>query len=221
MCMEQEHNPKQTGTISKIEVQKKNKQRYNIYIDGDYAFAVHEDILISQRLQKGKEITASELDVITAEEQYKKAERAAYHYLSYRPRTRKEIKDSLLRKDVEAGIVEQILDKLETEGYINDLDFALRWVSERIQLKLKGPLVLKEELRQKGISSRDIAEALGQLEYEEQVDACMRLAEKKWDQVKKRYTEKREQKHKLMMYLQRRGFSFEVIQPVIQRLEES
>ncbi|MDQ0164798.1 RecX family transcriptional regulator [Bacillus horti] len=219
--MEQEHNPKQTGTISKIEVQKKNKQRYNIYIDGDYAFAVHEDILISQRLQKGKEITASELDVITAEEQYKKAERAAYHYLSYRPRTRKEIKDSLLRKDVEAGIVEQILDKLETEGYINDLDFALRWVSERIQLKLKGPLVLKEELRQKGISSRDIAEALGQLEYEEQVDACMRLAEKKWDQVKKRYTEKREQKHKLMMYLQRRGFSFEVIQPVIQRLEES
>lgn len=221
MCEEQSHIGNVAGIISKIERQKRNAQRYNIYIQDEYAFSVHEDILISHRLLKGKEITAEEFHLIIAEEETKKAERAAYHYLSYRPRTRKEMNEYLKGKGLALPTIEHTINKLLSEGYLDDRYFAQKWVSERLRLKKKGPLLLKEELKQKGISSALVEEALHSIEHEDQIEACLPLAEKKWNQLQNKCIDRREQKHKLIGYLQRRGFSFDVIQSVVHRLEES
>lgn len=223
MSYDEESKPERIreGIITKVERQKRSAERYNIYVQDEYAFAVHEDVLLAYQLLKGKEITLEEIKLILEEEKHKKAERAAYYYLGFRPRTRKELEDYLIRKEYTRETVRDVIHKLEAEGYLNDTDFAQKWAAERLRLKQKGPLLIKEELKQKGVALSVIEAALQQVEYEEQEAACLRTAEKKWKQIKNKYSERYEQKQKLMLYLQRRGYTFDLIRATVEKLEES
>lgn len=221
MSQEQNQEVHIEGLITKIERQKRNLERYNIYVQGEYAFSVHEDVLVSFQLLKGKEITLQELKQVLVEEENKKAERAAYYYLGFRPRTIKEMQNYLLTKGYEAEIVQRIINKLIAERYLDDEEFARQWVAERLRLKQKGPFVLREELRQKGVEQSLIEKALGFLEDEEQLEACLRIAQKKWNQLKNKEAETFVQRQKLMIYLQRKGYSFDIIQSAVAKLEES
>jgi regulatory protein len=209
----------QAGIITRIEQQKRNKHRFSIYVDGEYSFAVHEDVLISCRLLKGKEIDVAEWEYIIIEEEKKKAERVGLHYLSYRPRATKEMVLHLASKDFTSEIIDTLIERWTQVGYLNDHTFAKQWLEERIRLKKKGRLLLREELKQKGVSSNIIDQVMVTVDQDEEFRACLELAQKKKRMIKE--TEKRKAKQKLYAYLQRRGYPFEMIQTVLLKLEES
>jgi regulatory protein len=212
------HNP-QSGLITKIERQQKNKKRYSIYINEEYSFSVHEDVLISHSISKGDEIDGNGLKQILKEEEKKKCERLGLHYLSYRPRTVAEMVRHLKAKEYDEDTIDDLTQEWIKLGYLDDLAFAKQWVEERVRYKKKGRLLLREELKQKGVSTKIVHEVLDHVDQEEEYKACLELAQKKIKTLKNLVDQK--EKYKLYSYLQRRGFTFELIQSVLLELEES
>lgn len=212
-------NTPQSGLITKIERQQKNKKRYSIFINEEYSFSVHEDVLISQSIRKDQKVERVELEQILKEEEKKKCEHVGLHYLSYRPRTVAEMVRHLKNKDYEISAIDELIQEWSHLGYLNDHSFAKQWVEERVRYKKKGRLLLREELNQKGISTKIIHEVLEGIDAEEEYKSCLELAQKKIKTLKG--IEEQKEKFKLYSYLQRRGFTYELIQSVMLELEES
>nr|WP_236838553.1 regulatory protein RecX [Caldalkalibacillus salinus] len=126
----------------------------------------------------------------------------------------------LLQKGYEQELIEALIDQWKKQGYLDDEKFAMQWVTERLRTKRKGPYVLQEELRQKGIATIYIERALAQIEEETQRTSCLALAEKKWRTLAQEKDE-RKRKQKLILYLQRRGYTYDIIQSILPNVIES
>lgn len=210
----------QQSIVTKVERQQRSQKRYNVYVDHQYAFSVHEDTLVSWRILPGKPISVDEWESILFEDEKKKAESKGLKYLAFRPRTTYEMNVFLKEKGYNPELVDELLAKWEKEGYLNDQLFAEQWFHERLSNQLKGPLLLKEELRKKGIPEHLVERALHTLDADLENIACRKLARKKWAKLTSVPNLER-RKYKLMAYLQRRGFRYETINVVVEELQES
>ena len=131
--------------ITKIEIQKKRKDRYNIYIDDEFKFGVDENTLIKFDLQKGREIADAEVEEIENEEIVVKAFSSAIRSLKLRDHSEKEIRDKLKQKEFNNSVIEKAIAKLYKLDFLNDERFARIWVSDRIKLKPKGKKALDKK----------------------------------------------------------------------------
>jgi len=199
--------------ITKIEVQKKRKDRYNIFIDGVFRFGLDEGVVARLGLYEKKEIDEEEIEQIEKEEVVAKAFNAAVNFLKNRERSRKEIKDKLKTKDYSENVIEKVLEKLERLDIVNDKRFAEMFVRDRMKLKPKGKKVLSLELAQKGIDKNIIEEVLQDLLGG---DSELELAKRVLGKVEKKYAglEGREKKDKIIKYLLSKGFAYNIIEEI-------
>lgn len=206
------------GKITALRVQVNDPQRVNLFIEGSFALGVSLNTVAKEALFVGKELDEEAFERLAASETADKSFQAALRMLEARPRSVAEIRDKLRRKEFEPEAIERTLDRLNTLGLIDDADFARRWVENRMLMNPRGKGALRNELRRKGID-RDIAEAVlgdGELlgDQGEQALAVGRVALHKYANASDKLIFIR----KLGGYLQRRGFSFDTIRPVIDTL---
>jgi regulatory protein len=204
--------------ITKISIQQKNKERYNIYTDDGtgekYAFSVHQDVLISEQLQKGTEIDELDLEEIIFADDISKAFQQAVNYLSYRMRSTLEIIQYLKDKDVNEPVIQETIQKLRELKFLDDRAFAEAYVKTHSNISSKGPVILRKELVQKGISSSIIDECLELLTLECQIQIATKLAEKA---IKKaNLSSEKMIKQKINEALMRKGFTSEIISIVVE-----
>jgi regulatory protein len=102
--------------ITQLSVQKKNPHRRSIFLDGEFAFGLNEEIVAKYNLRVGSELENADLLQILQKEEALKAKDAALNYLSVRARSRKEIVDKLTQKGYDRNIVAQVADDLEKMG---------------------------------------------------------------------------------------------------------
>ena len=190
--------------ITKIESQVKNKGRYSVFVDEKFAFGISELGLISSKIRTGQEITAAELESLKDDAKLDKLYNLTLSLIMRRPRSRWEIQDYLRRKKAEEPDSASILKLLEEKGFINDSDFARRWVENRRLLKSISRRKLELELRQKRVPGDLIKQALEEDETDE-LEVLKREVEKKRQQT--RYKDDL----KLMQYLSRQGYSYDNI----------
>ena len=165
--------------ITKIEVQKKRKDRYNIFIDDEFRFGLDEGTLIKFDLRKGIEVSEQEIEKIENEEVNAKAFNAAASFLKTRERSCKEIRDKLKTKEFSENAIEKVLEKLERLNIVNDKRFTEMFVRDRMKLKPKGKRVLFQELSQKGIDRYIIEDVLNEmLDGDNEIDLAKRVLEK-------------------------------------------
>lgn len=204
------------STITKITTQKKRKQRYNIFIDGKYAFAVDENVLVEYKLAKGLKLEASEIIKLLDAESLQASYVTAIHYLSFRQRSRTEIERHLLKKEIDPDHIEIVLNRLDKESLLNDLEFAKSFVQERMRQKKKGPRIVISELFERGISKENIDEAIQLMTFNDQYDIALESAEKRARKPKKESVQK--QKEQIRTVLMRNGFDNDVISEVMQNI---
>ena len=208
--------------ISKISTQKKNTERYNIFLDHgqgeEYAFSVDEAVLVKFHLRKDLELTKDQIEEILYEDQIRKGYQLAINYLSYRMRATKEMINYLKTKELDSNNITSVVDRLTKENYLNDGDFAKAFVRSRKNLTLKGPGVIRRELIEKGMSEKEINEALKLYSYEEQVEKATTLLQKKSSKQLK--TSRIDQERKMYTLLLSQGFSTEVVQLVLNEAKE-
>lgn len=135
-------------------------------------------------------------------------------YLSYRPRSEKEIIDYLTKKKIDEEIQRQIINKLKTYNFINDLEFVKFWIEQRVKFKHKPLRAIEYELKQKGIDGNLINDAMGKFDKNVfDLENAKKLAERKLDFYRNLDPKKR--KEKVMNYLLRKGFSYDVVKKAL------
>jgi len=209
--------------VTQVEPQKKNPNRFNIFLDGKFAFGADEDLVVNRRLIVGKEIDPGDLDKILIEAEVGKLMDRVYGLLSIRARSEKEIKDYLKtasykrklkgEEPISEMVANAVIDRAIQKGLINDLDFAKAWAESRS--KTRGWQRVKQELFQKGIA-RDIVDELNDSNHfrEDEQKTAERLLEKKnrlWSNLPEM-----EFRRKATDYLMRRGFEYGVAKAVVE-----
>jgi regulatory protein len=199
------------GKITRIEQQKKKKNRVNIYIDGEFALGLYKDTVIKFHIYENKEITPEEISSIKEFEEFTDAKEKVLNFISYRERSRKEIKDYLSNKEIRQEITNKVLEDLMRSGLIDDRRFAASWMKNRNKINPKGNFALKIELQEKGIKEDEIEKLLENIDEKENARKVLKKAVKK-------YGKKISAKSKIMEYLRRRGFSINISIEVLNEL---
>jgi regulatory protein len=196
--------------ITAIKQQVKRADRYSIYIDGKYSFSLSEGGLLNTGLSINQEFSKEGLAELKDRAVIDKGYGRALNLISHRPRSEWEIRDYLIRKDYGEDTTNKIVNMLSGRGYINDTEFARRWVANRRLLKSISKRRLMLELRQKRIADEIIQSVLNNDETDEH-EVLRELVERKRKQTKY------QDNLKLMQYLVRQGFSYDDIKSVINK----
>lgn len=203
--------------ITKISPQKKSG-RFNLFVDGKFAFGITEFTLLANNLKENKQLSQSDLDkLLTKEKQSYYLDRAS-SFLAVRPRSEKEVIDYLIKKIVksegvkyaeasQSPLVGRILKSLKKYDYINDSDFANWFLKSRLANNPKSIKLIKMELKQKGIK----AEILKSLNFKSSQDnkSAIKVVEKKVPRWQK--LPALEYKKKFYAYLLARGFDYDTV----------
>ncbi|WP_152392540.1 regulatory protein RecX [Paenibacillus guangzhouensis] len=203
--------------ITAVELVPRKKRRYQIFVNGEPAFTVHEDIMVKYRLLKGSTIDHEELLPIMVADELQQAYVQSIRYLGRKPRTSHEIQQQLTQKGFEAELIERVIQRLRDERLIDDNLYAKQWTDQRVRNHKKGRLMIKHELQQKGIDKSDIAQAMEELNVEDEQESAYRVGLRKWQSTK---GERYERKRKVAAFLMRRGFPSHVVRNAVQRIME-
>jgi regulatory protein len=198
--------------ITKLKTQK-DRNRVNLYLDHQFAFGLSLKEVVKLGLTVGQKLTEEEVEKLLFSRQEEKLYQKTLNFLSYRPRSEKEIKDYLVRKRANPKIQTSILKKLRKLNFINDEDFARWWLEQRMSFRPRGKPLLRRELFQKGIEKKIIDSLISQISPFSQINSARKIMAKK----KKLYQNLPLQKlrQKLFSLLARRGFEFELIKEAI------
>jgi regulatory protein len=201
-------------TITKIEKQKRNKDRWNVFIDGIFACGINSDTFLKYQLKTGDNIDENMLREIRNFDEYLFSKKIAFDFLSYRIRSEKEIKDKLKGKDISQSSIERTIEHLKELKLINDEEFARQLITEKLSGKPVGKSVLRQKLVQKGISFAQSDEILKEFFSE---DDEKEFVKTNFDKYFRRVEglEKQQKRKKMFDYLARKGFDFEIIKQVI------
>jgi regulatory protein len=149
-----------------------------------------------------------------ANKELTKARNTAYRYLTYRPRSRAEIIQKLHDKEFNEAIIEAVLADLARLGYVNDRQFANQWARSRIRLRGFGRRRIEQELKHKGIDREIIREVFAEVFVDEtEIETAKLVAGKKINTMKALDRETR--RRRLAGFLERKGFSFEIIGAIL------
>lgn len=147
--------------------------------------------------------------------EFEKFYNKALRFLSFRPRSEKEIIDNLKKRKASLPIIEKVISKLKEQNFVNDLEFAKWWIEQRDNFKPRSERLLKLELKQKGIEG-NILESLDFLEKD--LGKAKKLVEKRIKNVQ--HLAKHEAYQKLQRFLVAKGFNFETIKEAIDEVYE-
>lgn len=198
------------GKITALKIQQRNKERVNVYLDDEYAFAV--TTLVAAAFKKGQYLTDDEIGQLKSQDEQNKAYQQAIRFLGFRSRSQQEMMSYLGQKGYPSEVVAATVDRLVNEQYLDDENFARLWLENRERFRPRGQRALRYELKQKGISNEVIEAVLIDLDEEE---LAWTAVEPKLPQWRKLPGE--DFKKKLLGFLSRRGFSYEVAHTVIDR----
>lgn len=149
-----------------------------------------------------------------------RAKNAAYRLLTYRPRSRKELEDKLRDKEFSEDIIKTVIGFCAQFGYVDDTRFARQWAFSRTRLRGFGRRRIGQELRNKGIGPEIIREVFAEVFSEEsEIETAKRVAGKKLNTMGSLDRETR--RRRLAGFLERKGFSFEIIRDVLNNTDNS
>lgn len=201
--------------VTAINRQKRiGSNRFNVSLDGVYAFTISDLDLSMSGIRIGQELNETEVAEYTSQAKSAKAYALALRYLGVRLRSRRELCDYLKRKDCDETDIEVALDRLEELGLVDDLKFAEAWVRDRMAVRPRSKLRLSQELAAKGVARDVVDSALGGVESTQELDTLKALIERK--NRSGGYSDER----KLLAYLQRQGYRWDLIKEAVKQLKE-
>ena len=197
--------------ITALVVQKRNPNRVNVHLDGEYAFGLAR--IVAVWLRVGQELDEEKLKRLQVEDARERAVQQALLFLSYRARSESEIRQNLRKYEMPEEVIEETIARLRQDGLANDGQFAQAWVENRSTFRPRSRRMLAMELRQKGLDEEAVSSALEDVDdeplaYEAAKKRAPRLKALEWVDFRKKLSE----------FLARRGFSYSVIAPVVTRI---
>jgi regulatory protein len=198
--------------ITSIIKQKGNQNRYNIFINGNFSFSASNEDIVKHSIKEGLELSEELFNTIRIECEHSKAYNYALHLLEIRGYTSKEIKRKLKLKNYSEKTIDDILTKLKSYNFIDDHEYAEKYISDCVNFKKYGKKKIIYNLKSKGIEPALIDNA--EFDYEMQYENAYLLANKKLRIL----GNKPNQKEKTFQYLASRGYELDLIIKVIKKI---
>jgi regulatory protein len=197
--------------ITALKVQKHNTKRINVYLDDEFAFGLSR--YAAAWLNIGQTLSPEKIEELKAIDAQEVGYQRALNFISYRPRSEMEVRKNLLKHDTPEDVTTEVLDRLRRIGLVDDVIFAQSWVDNRSTFRPRGRRALITELRQKGIGEEAIEEALSGLEEDNLAYRAALKQSRKYEGL-----DWQPFRRKMGAFLARRGFSYGVAKPVIERV---
>lgn len=202
--------------ITKIEEQKKNKDRVNIYIDDEYAFSLSKEVLIKEGIKLKEKVDIDRIKKAAKEDDYLKCKSAALKIIDRSYKTEKEIWGKLLKKDFDIETINRTISFLKEYNFLNDIDYAKMYIKDKS--KSQGKNKIKYNLLKKGLNDTLIEQEISKINSEEEEETAYYLANKKYNILIKREKDNYKLSQKLYRFLVTRGYSYEIASKVIKKL---
>lgn len=199
--------------ITKVSIQKNNKKKVNIFIDEEFFCALTLEMTVKHQLKPGMQIDADKLKEIISENEIQQAFQKATDFVLKNLKTKRQVKDYLIKKGYTLDVAWQCVDKLKKYGYVDDVEFAKRYIE--ISSKKQGKRLIEFKLMQKGVKKEDIALAYEQLDIDDSEDA-KQVAQK----YLKNKAKTKENLAKAYRYLVGKGFNYDQITLALSEFEE-
>ena len=201
-------------TITQIAEQRRRKNRRNVYLDGAFAFGCNLNVVARFLLREGLVLSAEQVAEIQQGEVRQECFDDAIAMIQRRPHSRGEVKKKLARKEFGPAVIEGVLDDLARLGYLNDEQFAKARALSAARHKHHGKRRAKVELMKAGVDAETAEKALDQVyDAHDSLAVARELARKQAARLSK--LDPQTARRRLVGMLQRRGFDFETIKPVV------
>ena len=190
--------------ITAINLQEKDKNRCNIYVDNEFFKGVSIEMVLKNSLKVGLEVDENKLNMLIQDSELTDALNKAVFYVSKALKTKRQVKDYLLKKGYSNDIVWKCIDKLKEYDLINDTQYSKRYIET--MSKNQGKKLIEYKLMSKGIKKEDIYNAYETAEVSH-VENAKLLAEK----YMKNKEKTKENYAKVYKYLLSRGYSYDEV----------
>ena len=199
--------------ITSIELSKSKPVMSKVYIDEELSFCLPQKRVSVLDLYEGKTISPETLEYILNYEVYDAAKSTAVNFMALKLRTSYEINEKLMELGYEEDIVIRVIENLTEIDYLNDYQYAEKYISEKSKLHPKSSKMLFMELKNKGISDEIISSALKEIELNDE-NVAFELLKKRFSKYTS-FDEKLIQK--MRTFLLGRGFNFSQISKAISK----
>ncbi|MCO0831711.1 recombination regulator RecX [Fructobacillus sp. W13] len=202
--------------ITKIATQKR-AGRYNLELDGRFAFGISENVLAKFGLMKGRELDKEEIERIKEADLVDQGLKVALNFLSPALRTEKQVRERLVKKEIDPSVIDKVIDHLKEQLLLNDATYAKAYVNTKQVFTPKGPRAIFMELKKAGVKEELIEDALVEYPEEAQLEVATKMAEKMARTHKRVSTRTRQQK--VAQGLVQKGFSFDIASQAINAVD--
>lgn len=203
------------GKITKIEVQKRRQDRFNIYVDDVFALGVSENVLVKFALAKGQELSPKDLEALKEAEGFQSAYALALRYLNSQLRSEEEVRQRLAREAYSEEQIADVINKLKDLALLDDLNYGESYTRTAMRLNRKGPREIRKYLQRKGLSKADMEAALQVYDPDVMRENAYTLATKKFKKDRKRRSQ-REAQNRAIQHLLGKGYPSGLSQEVVQ-----
>jgi regulatory protein len=201
-----------SGTITALETQVRHNDRVNVSLDGAFAFGLNASIVLEQRLYVGQELSEDDVRALRQSEDVSTATQAAIRLVAHQARTESELRKRLARNGFPAPAIEAAIERMREWNYLDDQDFARRWVESREGHRPRSASMIKRELVGKGVDAETAEQVVDEAEIDEyKIALDLGL---KWAARPVR-EDPEARRRRLAAYLQRRGFGWDIVRRVL------
>lgn len=204
------------GKITSIEVQKRNVNRVNVYVDEAFTFAFDAELIYKQGIQKDSVIDVEAIKEIVKEDEFIKCKNSALRTVEKTYKTEKELRDKLTEKGFEEDTIKRAIEFLKEYNLLNDEKYAEMYIKDR--LRSQGRNKIKYALIRKGVSEDILLDKLSNIDSEDENDTAFKLAEKKYNILKKKESDKYKLSQKLFRFLLSKGYDYDCCNSIVRRL---
>jgi regulatory protein len=197
--------------VTALKQQTRDKNRVNVYLDGEFAFGLAKILALPLRLKQ--DLTDADIERLQAADAEEQAYERALKFIAVRPRSESEVRLRLRKHEVPPVAIDAVLERLKRAGLLDDEAFAKYWVENRAAFRPRSKRMLQMELRRKGVTAEALDEAL---EQTDDAEAACALALKRAQRL--RGLPEPDFRRKLSEYLARRGFSYDTVEPVVRQI---
>lgn len=201
-------------TVTAITEPKRYPHRRNIHFDGRLAFRCNLNVVAKFRLREGMVLSDEQAREIEQGEARQQCFDAALKFLERRLHSRSELSRKLCRQEYPQALIDDVLDELARLGYVDDERFARTRALSAAQHKQHGRQRAQAELTKAGVSSEAANRALDSVYNAADLLSVARdLAGKQAARLRR--LDPVVARRRLAGMLQRRGFEYETVKPVI------
>lgn len=195
----------------------KSKEVFEVVFEDETKLLLNYNIFEKYKVSVDMDFSETEIQEMKYFSDIERAKSRAINYISGKLKTKYEVRLKLKEKDFTEDIIDEVIDILEKEEYLNDRLYCEVFIEDKKQLNGYGKNKIKSLLIQKGVSKSVFEDYLDEFEYEEEFDNALKMGIKKLNLLSNE-DDNFKKKQKLINYLAYRGFSFDVINDVLREI---